>query len=236
MIKIEGLYKKFGSLQVLNNLSLTISEGQATGIVGPNGSGKTTLIKHLLGLVKADSGTIYINGTKLNGAYEYRRHIGYMPQMAQYPENMKLWELIDFIIKIRDQKPFFKDELMELFELEKELYKPLRVLSGGTKQKAGALVALMFDPEILILDEPSAGLDPKTSYRFKKWIKREKERGKTILLTTHIMSEIEELSDYLVLLVEGKVRYHGKQTDFIHHHQEERLEGAVAKILEESAV
>ncbi len=235
MITIDGLSKTFGSLQVLDDLSLTIPAGEATGIVGPNGSGKTTLIKNLLGLVKPDSGVIEIDGTRLNGAHDYRKKIGYMPQMARYPENMRLWELIDFIIKIRGEQPVFRDELVELFELQKELEKPLRVLSGGTKQKAGALVALMFDPPILILDEPTAGLDPKSSLRFKQWIKHEKKRGKTILLTTHIMSEIEELAETIILLVEGKVRYYGKQSDFIQNNEEERLEGAVAKILEEAA-
>ncbi len=235
MINIQGLSKNFGSLQVLNDLTLNIPSGQATGIVGPNGSGKTTLIKHLLGLVKSDQGSIEINGVHLNGSYEYRKEIGYMPQMAQYPENMKVRELIDFIIKIRGEEPVFERELIELFELGKEMHKALRTLSGGTKQKVGGLAALMFDPSILILDEPTAGLDPKSSFRFKQWIKREKDRGKTILLTTHIMSEIEELADYLVLLVEGKVRYHGKQSEFILENEEQRLEGAVAKILEETA-
>lgn len=235
MIHIQGLNKNFGSLQVLNDLTLKIPSGQATGIVGPNGSGKTTLIKHLLGLVKPDEGSIVVNGVRLNGTYAYRKDIGYMPQMAQYPENMKVRELIDFIIKIRGQEPVFEDELIELFELKKEMQKPLRTLSGGTKQKVGGLAALMFDPSILILDEPTAGLDPRSSFRFKQWIKREKDRGKTILLTTHIMSEIEELADYLVLLVEGTVRYHGKQSEFIMENEEQRLEGAVAKILEETA-
>lgn len=235
MINIQGLNKSFGRLKVLNDLTLNIPKGQATGIVGPNGSGKTTLIKHLLGLVKADEGTIEVNGVHLNGSYEYRRNIGYMPQMALYPENMKVRELIDFIINIREEQPVYEKQLVELFELEKEMHKPLRTLSGGTKQKVGGLIALMFDPDILILDEPTAGLDPKSSFRFKQWIKREKDRGKTILLTTHIMSEIEELADYLVLLVEGRVRFHGEQSEFIKINEEQRLEGAVAKILEEAA-
>lgn len=236
MISIQGLRKKFGSLQVLNDLDLDIPKGQATGIVGPNGSGKTTLIKHLLGLVKPDEGIIEVNGVKLNGTYEYRRNIGYMPQMALYPENMRVCELIDFIIRIRGDQPVFRKQLTELFELKKEMDKPLRTLSGGTKQKVGGLIALMFDPDILILDEPTAGLDPKSSFRFKQWIKREKDRGKTILLTTHIMSEIEELADYLVLLVEGSVRFYGKQSEFIKSNKEQRLEGAVAKILDEVVV
>ncbi len=233
MINIQGLRKKFGSLQVLNDLTLKIPKGQATGIVGPNGSGKTTLIKHLLGLVKADEGSIEVNGIHLNGNYEYRKDIGYMPQMAQYPENMRVRELIDFIIKIRGEEPVFEEELIGLFELEKEMSKPLRTLSGGNKQKVGGLIALMFDPSILILDEPTAGLDPKSSFRFKQWMKREKDRGKTILLTTHIMSEIEELADHLILLIEGQVRYHGKQSEFIQNNEEQHLEGAVAKMLEE---
>lgn len=233
MITIKGLRKKFGSLQVLNDLTLHIPAGQATGIVGPNGSGKTTLIKHLLGLVKPDEGMIEVNGTRLNGSHDYRRSIGYMPQMARYPENMQVRELVDFIIKIRGEQPVYEQELIEIFGLKEEMNKPLRTLSGGTKQKAGALVALMFDSPILILDEPTAGLDPKSSYHFKQWIKREKDRGKTILLTTHIMSEIEELADHLILLVEGQVRYHGKQSEFIQDNREQHLEGAVAKILEE---
>lgn len=236
MIKIKGLRKSFGSLQVLNDLTLHIPDGQATGIVGPNGAGKTTLIKHLLGLVKPDEGDIEVNNVHLNGSCEYRRYIGYMPQMARYPENMRLSELVDFIITIRGEQPVYQEELIDLFELKKEMDKPLRTLSGGTKQKAGALIALMFDAPILILDEPTAGLDPKSSYRFKQWIKREKDRGKTILLTTHIMSEIEELADHIILLVEGRVRYHGKQSEFIQLNEEQRLEGAVAKILEEATV
>ena len=220
---------------MLKGISLEIPDGQATGIVGPNGSGKTTLIKNLLGLVKPDDGSIEIDGVRLNGSFDYRKKIGYMPQMARYPENMRVSELIDFIVRIRGEEPVFVQELTELFELTGEMEKPLRTLSGGTRQKAGALIALMFDPPILILDEPTAGLDPKSSHRFKQWLKREKEKGKTILLTTHIMSEIEELADHLVLLVEGNIRYYGGQNEFIERNKEQRLEGAVAKILEEAS-
>lgn len=233
MINITGLKKRFGSRMVLNGLDLTFPAGQTSGIVGPNGSGKTTLIKNLLGLIKPDEGTIEINGTMLNGNFDYRHKIGYMPQMARYPENMCVNELLDFIEKIRGDEALFEEELIQLLELEDELEKPLRVLSGGTRQKIGAVVAMMFDPEILILDEPTAGLDPKSSYRFKQWIKKEKERGKTILLTTHIMSEVEELSDQLVLLIEGSIRFQGSQSDFMKESNGMQLEGAVAKMMEE---
>ena len=235
MITIKGLKKKFRELEVLKGLDLEIATGQATGIVGPNGSGKTTLIKHLLGLVNADEGFVEVDGVPITKSPEYRKQIGYMPQMAQYPENMKVKELIEFIIKIRDQEAVYREELTKLFELEKEMDKALRVLSGGTKQKVGALIALMFDASILILDEPTAGLDPKSSHYFKQWIKKEREAGKTILLTSHIMSEIEELSDHIILLVEGKVWFHGTHQQFIGRNQGYRLEHAVAQILEEAA-
>lgn len=235
MIKLKGLRKTFGDHTVLDNLELEIPAGQATGIVGPNGSGKTTMIKHILGLVKPDQGTITVNGTKLNGQSAYRSEIGYMPQMARYPENMRVRELLDFIKEIRGTQTTSEERLIELFELNNELDKPLRTLSGGNRQKVGATLAFMFDPKIIILDEPTAGLDPKSSVRFKKLIHEEKSKGKTILLTTHIMSEIEELADYLIFLVEGKVRYHGPMSELLNKKREERLEGVVAKMMEEVA-
>lgn len=235
MITIQGLRKAFGDRTVLDDLNLEIPPGQATGIVGPNGAGKTTMIKHILGLVKPDQGTITVNGTRLNGTSAYRNQIGYMPQMARYPENMRVRELLDFIKEIRDTETTSEERLIDIFELQEELEKPLRVLSGGNRQKVGATLALMFNPQIIILDEPTAGLDPRSSVRFKKLILEEKEKGKTILLTTHIMSEIEELADYLVFLVEGKVRYHGPMSELMANKKEERLEGAVAKMMEEVA-
>lgn len=233
MIKLEGLTKQFGSQVVLNDLSLEIPDGKTTGIVGPNGSGKTTMIKHLLGLVKPDSGHIYINEQKLNGHWDYRKNIGYMPQMARYPENMKVSELIDFIKEIREGQASDEHTLIEYFGLKPELEKRLRNLSGGTRQKVGAVLAIMFNPGILILDEPTAGLDPQSSHKLKKLIRQEQQKSKTILLTTHIMSEIEELADHLIFIVEGNLRYHGPMSSFIENQHEQRLEGAVAKMMEE---
>lgn len=235
MIKLEGLTKQFGSQVVLDDLNLEIPSGKTTGIVGPNGSGKTTTIKHLLGLVKPDSGNIYIDGRKLNGHWDYRKDIGYMPQMARYPENMKVRELISFIKDIRKDQVAIEHPLLDYFGLKAEMGKRLRNLSGGTRQKVGAVLAIMFNPSILILDEPTAGLDPQASYKLKQMIRREKKKGKTILLTTHIMSEIEELADHLVFLVEGHLRYSGPMTAFLEQQQEQRLEGAVAKMMEEVA-
>lgn len=235
MIKIKGLRKRFGPLTVLDDLNLEIPSGQATGIVGPNGSGKTTMIKALLGLVKPDTGTISIDGNELKGQWDYRKNIGYMPQIGCYPDNMAVHELFDFIKELREEERTHEDELIDYFGLVPELDKRMRTLSGGTRQKVGAVLAMMFNPQILIFDEPTAGLDPQSSVRFKKLIHKEKENGKTILLTTHIMSEIEELADYLVFIVEGKIRYHGPMNELMEKQQEQRLEGAVAKMMEEVA-
>ncbi len=234
MIRIENISKSFDRLEVLKRISLQIPRGQATGIVGPNGSGKTTLIKMILGLVKPDEGTIQVADKELNGHFEYRHLIGYMPQIARYPENMKVRELIDFIKEVRNDEAVFEQELIEEFELTRELNKPLRNLSGGYRQKVGACIAMMFDPLILILDEPTAGLDPQSSQRFKRRLEHEKDKGKTILLTSHIMSEIEELTDHLVFLLEGKIRYDGSMNDLMQDTREPHLEAAVARMMEEN--
>lgn len=235
MIKIKGLRKDFGPRTVLDNLDLEIPAGQATGIVGPNGSGKTTTIKALLGLVKPTSGEIYVDGESVEGQWNYRRKIGYMPQTARYPENMTIGELFSFIKSIRGSNTDRDQELLSYFGLDDEIDKKMRALSGGMRQKVGAILAMMFDPEILIFDEPTAGLDPRASVRFKKLVHQQKDRGKTILLTTHIMSEIEEMADYIIFIVGGKIRYHGPMQELIHMQQEQRLEGAVAKMMEEEA-
>jgi|AntRauTorcE11897_2_1112592.scaffolds.fasta_scaffold00943_3 Cu-processing system ATP-binding protein len=235
MIRINNLKKAFGPHQVLNGMDLTIPAGQATGVVGPNGAGKTTLIKTILGLVKSDSGDIYINDTHLNGNYDYRRQIGYMPQQARYPEQMIVSELLNFIEDLRGDEPVYKQDLIKEFNLEPELHKQLRVLSGGNKQKVGATLAMMFNPSILFFDEPTAGLDPRSSFIFKDRIQKEKEAGKTMLITSHIMSELEQLVEHVIFILEGEIKYYGRIDELLKVNRQERLEGAIAKLMEEPA-
>lgn len=235
MIELRGLRKKFGRLTVLDDIELEIPSGQATGIVGPNGSGKTTTIKSILGLIKPTEGEIRINGELVNNKWEYREKIGYMPQVARYPENMTVGELFRFIKNIRGYQPEAEQELIEHFRLESELKKRMRTLSGGNRQKVGAVLSMMYNPDILIFDEPTAGLDPRSSVQFKKKVRELNEADKTVLLTTHIMSEIEELADYLIFIVEGKIKYHGPMAELLEKHKAQRLEGAVAKMMEEAA-
>ncbi|MFU8811491.1 MAG: ABC transporter ATP-binding protein [Balneolaceae bacterium] len=231
MIEIKQLEKAFGSLQVLKGMSLTIPKGQATGIVGPNGAGKTTLIKTILGLVKPDAGEIIVNGTRLNGNFEYRRDIGYMPQVARYPENMKVSELIQFIKGLRDQEAVYEEELIQRFSLGPELDKSLRTLSGGNRQKVGATLAMMFNPDILFFDEPTAGLDPQASHSFKRRVHEEKEQGKTVIITSHIMSELEQLVDHVIFILDGSIRYYGSMNDLLEQSGEDRLEAAIARLM-----
>ncbi len=235
MIRIESLEKSFGALEVLKKVSLHVEPGTTTGIVGPNASGKTTLIKCLLGLVKPQSGAIYIDGNQVSDDHEYRSNIGYMPQIGRYPENMRVNEVIKFIKEIRNNPENNADELIKYFEIEQYLDKKLGNLSGGTRQKVSAVLTLMFDPKLLIFDEPTAGLDPQSSIKFKNLVKQEKEKNKTILLTTHITTEIEELADNIIFIVEGKIRYHGSLDALVQSQKTERLEHAIARIMEEEA-
>lgn len=232
MIEIKNLEKSFGDLQVLKGMNLTIPKGQATGIVGPNGAGKTTLIKTILGLVKPGSGEITVNGTQLNGNFDYRKDIGYMPQVARYPENMKVNELLNFIKKLREQNAVYEEELIAQFSLQSELEKPLRTLSGGNRQKVGATLAMMFNPEILFFDEPTAGLDPQSSHKFKQLVKAEKKSGKTVIITSHIMSELEQLVDHVIFILDGNIRYYGSMKDLLDESKEERLEAAIARMMD----
>lgn len=232
MIKIKELKKSFGSLDVLKGMNLEIPQGQATGIVGPNGAGKTTLIKTILGLVKPDSGSIEVNGVTLNGNWLYRNDIGYMPQVARYPENMKVQEVLDFITGLREQDDIYREELIDQFNLRPELDKQLRTLSGGNRQKVGATLAMMFDPKLLFFDEPTAGLDPRASHKFKKRVQEEKDRGKTVIITSHIMSELEQLVDHVIFILDGEIRYYGSMSNLLTENKEERLEGAIAKMME----
>ena len=208
MIEIRGLEKSFGKQQVLKGLDLRIKEGEICVVLGPNGSGKTTLIKCILGLVVPDKGSIHINGENIIGQWNYRKNIGYMSQIARFPENLKVKELISMIKDIREQDGYEK-ELIDIFQLQPELNKPLGHLSGGTRQKVNAVIALMFNSPLLICDEPTAGLDPVSLIQLKGLIQKAKRNKQTILLITHIMSLVEEMADEIIFLLEGRIYFQG---------------------------
>jgi Cu-processing system ATP-binding protein len=208
VIEARDIHKSFGKNQVLKGIDLSLAPGKITAVLGPNGSGKTTLIKCILGMVMPQQGQILVNGTDIKGQWDYRGDIGYLPQIARFPENLKVRELISMVRDIRGNHSD-DERLISLFELQPYLNKPLRYLSGGTRQKINIVLAFMFDSHHYILDEPTAGLDPVALIRFKELLKQEKGRSKSILLTTHIISLVEEVAEEIIFLLEGKVYYRG---------------------------
>lgn len=232
MIRIENIFKRFRRLQVLDNISASFEKGQVVSLIGPNGSGKTTLIKCILGMVRADSGTITVQDQQINGHPSYRKQIGYMPQIGRYPDNMKVGHLFSMLQHIREVKDETTDrELIQGFELEKISGKSMRTLSGGTRQKVSAALAFFFDPSILILDEPTAGLDPLSSEILKEKILREKKKGKLILITSHILSDLDELTTHIMYLQEGKMQFFKDIETVQEETGELRLGKAIARIM-----
>ncbi|HEX7121663.1 MAG TPA: ABC transporter ATP-binding protein [Gemmatimonadaceae bacterium] len=247
MIEIRGLSKRFGRLVVLRDLDLEIAPGRVTAIVGPNAAGKTTLIRTILGLTRPNGGMVRVAGEPVNGDPSYRALIGYMAQIARFPDNLTGRELLAMLADLRTTPGTSApapsgswpshatqqrdDELLQAFGLERELDKPLRTLSGGTRQKVNAVMAFLFDPPILILDEPTAGLDPVATGILKDKIRRARDAGKTFILTSHIMSELEELADDVVFLVEGQVRFAGPVDTLKARTRQFSLERAVARLM-----
>ncbi|MEQ9105038.1 MAG: ABC transporter ATP-binding protein [Rhodothermales bacterium] len=234
-ISISGLMKSFGTNQVLAGIDLTFGAGETTAIVGPNGAGKTTLIKSLLGLVHPDAGVLEVGGLPAGSDGDYRRLIGYMPQSARFPDGMSARDMIALVRRLRDPKTPIDTSLIRTLGLSGEMDKPFRTLSGGTRQKVSAVLAFMYTPPIYILDEPTAGLDPVSSAALKDHILAVRERGATVLLTSHVMADLEELCDRIVFLLDGRVRFDGSLSDLRARTGQPRLERAIARILEGEA-
>jgi Cu-processing system ATP-binding protein len=278
MIQIKALNKKYGTLQALSCVDVEIEPGRITAVLGPNGAGKTTLIKSILGLVKPDSGVITVDSMRVNGESSYREMIGYMPQLARYPENLTVTEIVEMIRDIRKsatksggrskstrtEKPDSKShtagkehsgvklaarpetngqnaaaqepahdgspdlELWEQFGLDTEKDKAFRTLSGGNRQKVSAVLAFLFRPKVLFLDEPTTGLDPVSSSILKDKILAERDRGTTIILTSHIMSEVQELAEQVVYMLEGKIYFEQSVAGLLEETEQSTLERAIA--------
>lgn len=229
-VELSGVRKRFGRLTVLDGVDATISTGRVTAIVGPNASGKSTLIKCILGLVRPDAGSITVLGEPAGADPRYRRRVGYMPQGAPFPENLTGREVLALIQSLRPGDAT-DDDLVHRFQLEPTLDKPVRLLSGGTRQKLNAALAFRFRPALLILDEPTAGLDPLSSGVFKEKVQQAADGGASVVLTSHVMSEVEELADDIFFLLDGQVRFQGTMEDLRRLTGEQRLERAVSRIM-----
>lgn len=231
MIQINNIIKDFGKLRVLNQVNLTCKKGECIALIGPNGCGKTTLIKSILGMVIPNSGEITFEGKNIANDFQYRNHIGYMPQIGRYPDNMKVGQIIDMIKNIRNSHAQLDEDLYKQFKLESISNKRMRTLSGGTTQKVSATLAFLFNPEVLILDEPTAGLDPLASEILKEKIIAERNKGKLILITSHLLSELDELISEIVFMQDGQVKFHQTIEKLRQSTREERISKAIANIL-----
>ncbi|MGZ3912496.1 MAG: ABC transporter ATP-binding protein [Flavisolibacter sp.] len=231
MIQICHINKRFRKLQALNNISADFSRGQVISLVGPNGSGKTTLIKSILGLVRPDSGTILFDGQPITDDVQYRKNIGYMPQIGRYPDHMKVGQLFNMIRNIRSQEKNLDESLYFQFKLDTILDKSMRSLSGGTRQKVSVALAFLFQPEVFILDEPTAGLDPLSSEILKEKIMEEKQKGKLLLITSHVLTDLEEITTDVMYLQDGKVVFNQPITVLQQQTGEEKLGRIIASMM-----
>lgn len=233
MVEIRDLRKRFGALTALDGVSLTVRPGEITYVVGPNAAGKSTLLKCMVGLVHPDAGQIAIDGAGVNGDWRYRNKLGYVAQSPRFPEASSPAELLAFLADLRGVSARGGSRLAELLGLGPVMHRQLRYLSGGTRQKINLVLAAMFDPEILVMDEPTVGLDPLASRRHKQWLGEERARGKTIIVASHLMAELEELADRLVFLLDGRVYFDGAPAQALAAGGEPTLEAAIAKMMED---
>lgn len=232
MIIASNVSKRFGKLKVLDDVSVTCGKGECIALIGPNGCGKTTLIKCVLGMVIPNSGFITFNGKNITHDWQYRSRIGYMPQIGRYPDNMSIGQVLGMMKDIRGRtEKKLDEELISRFGLNDMLNKRMRTLSGGTRQKVSASLAFLFDPDVLILDEPTAGLDPVSSEILKEKIIAEKAKGKLVLITSHILSELDDLVTQVVFMQDGKICFHKNLDALREETGEEKLSKAIARVM-----
>ncbi len=234
MIEVKNVSKQFGKLQILKDISLTLSKGECVAMIGPNGCGKTTLIKTILGMVIPTKGDTFFEGKSIQNEYAYRNKIGYMPQIGRYPDNMTIGQIIQMMKDIRSDHDNLDEQLYINFKLGGLLEKKMRTLSGGTTQKVSAILAFLFNPDVLILDEPTAGLDPVASEILKEKISSEKAKGKLILITSHLLSELDDMITQIVFMQDGNISFHKGIQELLDETGEQKISKAIAHYLKQT--
>ena len=218
MLEIRDLKKNYGKYQVLNGLDMTVPDGSLFGFVGPNGAGKTTTLKIMVGLLEADGGTVSYDGFSFQEE-GWERHVGYVPDFFGVYDNLKVWEYMEFFascyglegLKARKRC----SALLEQIGLEDKEEFYVDGLSKGMKQRLCLARALIHDPEVLILDEPMAGLDPRTRFDFRETLKDLSDQGKTIVLSSHVLSELSELCTDVGIIDQGRMAQTGSIRDIL---------------------
>jgi polyether ionophore transport system ATP-binding protein len=215
-IEIQDLVKTFGATRALDGLDLTVAEGEVHGFLGPNGAGKSTTIRILLGLYRADSGTArLLGGDPWHDVTALHRRIAYVPGDVTLWPNLSGGEVIDLLGRLRGgQDPKRRDELIGRFELDPT--KKGRAYSKGNRQKVALVAALASDADLLILDEPTSGLDPLMEEVFRRCVQDEREHGRTVLLSSHILAEVEALCDRVSIIRDGKTVESGSLQELRH--------------------
>ncbi|MFV0556526.1 MAG: ABC transporter ATP-binding protein [Lactovum sp.] len=218
IININHLTKDYGHQRGNFNVSLQVEKGMVYGYLGPNGAGKTTTIRHIMGFSKADSGSIEVNGkNSWLESHEIQKEVGYLPGEISFPENLTGKQFIEYMAKLRNIKDLrYARQLSDKFQLDSSSI--IKRMSLGTKRKLAIITAFMHDPKIFILDEPTSGLDPIMQDLFIQFILEEKKKGKTILLSSHIFSEIDACCDIISIIKDGVILSTFKSEDLRKNH------------------
>jgi len=218
ILQIDNIKKEFGTLTAVNDVTMSIEQGQVVGLIGPNGAGKTTLLRILATLLRPTNGNATILGKDLRKDYlQIRHHLGFLPDFFSLYNDLTLEECLEFFAKVYKVEPKLIperiDSVLEFIDLEEKRNSFIRHLSRGMIQRMGVGVLLVHDPEVLLLDEPASGLDPSQRIKLRKVLKRLSTEGKTIVISSHILTELSGLCSHIAIMNKGKVVLYGAVDD-----------------------
>jgi ABC-2 type transport system ATP-binding protein len=204
VIVIDNFYKSYGKIQAVNGISMSVEKGEIFGFLGPNGAGKTTTIRSMLDVIRPTSGSIRVLGLDAQrDKMELHQRIGYIPGDVRLPGYMTGKQVINYFSRLQGREPVLLNDLVSRFDVE--MKRQLKGYSKGMRQKIGIVLAFMCDPEVLILDEPSSGLDPLLQRTFNEFLLQEQGRGKTVFMSSHIMSDVEKVCQRVAVIRQGEI-------------------------------
>jgi len=214
MIETKNLTKNYGTLTAVDDLNLTIKDGDIFGFIGPNGAGKTTTMRILVTLLEPTRGSAFINGLDVRkDGKKVRRLVGYMPDFMGVYDDLKVFEYLEFFAAAfgidRKKRKSIVEGVLELTDLESKKSATVDSLSRGMQQRLGLARVLIHDPKVLILDEPASGLDPRARIEIRELLRELKRMGKTIMISSHILSELEEICDHVGIIEHGRLVFSG---------------------------